>query len=97
MLSMKNVWIDQGIYINGSILTANFTDAQSDFLTNGGRYTRSSKSLVWFSYATVNSLRLSCSNIDERIKDNIRDINDETAKTAKIDTTKDYTVTKTNI
>lgn len=36
VLTMKNVWIYNGLYIQGSILTANYTDAQSDFLTNGG-------------------------------------------------------------
>ena len=80
VLYMKNVWIDQGLHINGSIYTANYTDAQSDFLTNGGSVQADPPGL---SFGLVLQQSIVCDTIvvtsDERIKDNIRDIDDGAA------------------
>ena len=80
VLSMKNVWINQGMYINGTILTYDYPDSFADFLTNGGGVQANPPNLA-FGLVMHNSII--CDTIvvksDERIKDNIRDINDETA------------------
>ena len=80
VLSMKNVWINQGMYINGTILTYDYPDSFADFLTNGNGVQANPPNLA-FGLVLHNSII--CDTIvvksDERIKDNIRDINDETA------------------
>ena len=83
VLTMKNVWIEQGLHIDGSIVGTNFTDAQSDFLTNVavGTYVQADPPNLAFGLIMQRSIV--CDTIvvtsDERIKDNIRDIDDETA------------------
>ena len=80
VLTMKNVWINQGLYIDGTILTYDYPDSFADFLTNGGGVQANPPNLA-FGLVMHNSII--CDTIvvksDERIKDNIRDINDETA------------------
>ncbi len=80
VLTMKNVWIYDGLYIQGTIRIANYTDAQSDFLTNGGSV-QADPPILSFGLVVQNSIV--CNTIvvlsDERIKDNIRDIDDGAA------------------
>ena len=80
VLTMKNVWINQGLYIDGTILTYNYPDSFADFLTNGGGVQGNPPNLA-FGLVMHNSII--CDTLvvksDERIKDNIRDIDDETA------------------
>ena len=80
VLTMKNVWINQGLYIDGTILTYDYPDSFCDFLTNGGSVQADPPNLA---FGLVVQRSIVCDTIvvtsDERIKDNIRDINDETA------------------
>jgi hypothetical protein len=80
VLTMKNVWINQGLYIDGTILTYDYPDSFADFLTNGGGVQANPPNLA-FGLVMHNSII--CDTIvvksDERIKDNIRDIDDGAA------------------
>ena len=80
VLSTKNLWINKGIYIDGTILTYDYPDSFCDFLTNGGGVQADPPNIA---FGLVMQRSILCDTIvvtsDERIKDNIRDINDETA------------------
>ena len=76
----NTVFCNQGLHIQSSHMTANFSNSYSDFLTNGGSVQGDPPNLS-FSLTALRSII--CQTLvvtsDDRIKDNIRDINDENA------------------